>query len=319
VTTAETRAERLVRWYPAAWRERYGEEFAAMLADDIAERPRSVRRTANVAVSGLTARLSVVGLAAGPIRDPQLTLITTGVAIALFAALATSLWAQLAAGGHLTSLDSPAARCGSVVLTVSLAGLAVLALLALLPVVGVVGRAVWRRQARGVAVPSLAIACGTTALGMGGHHMATHWTALAGSGTGTTHIPNGAASFAWAETFGISTFWAHPSMLLALPATRIAWLIGSPLLLIAVVVAFAVLLRRVDLPAPVVRLHGQLARLAVWCTWPMLCVATWWVLASQHDANIHLRAGTLDLAMVGVMTIALAAAAGASDRLPRQA
>src|SRR5262249_59736963 len=44
VSDATRRAERLVRWYPAAWRARYAEEFVELLASDIAERPLSRQR-----------------------------------------------------------------------------------------------------------------------------------------------------------------------------------------------------------------------------------------------------------------------------------
>jgi len=33
--------------------------------------------------------------------------------------------------------------------------------------------------------------------------------------------------------------------------------------------------------------------------------AATWVIGSQHDANAHLRAGTLDLALIAAMTLAL--------------
>jgi hypothetical protein len=47
---ADDRARRLLRWYPGLWRVRYGAEFAELLASELAERPRSARLTANVAV-----------------------------------------------------------------------------------------------------------------------------------------------------------------------------------------------------------------------------------------------------------------------------
>jgi hypothetical protein len=53
---ADRRARRLLRWYPKAWRLRYGEEFTQLLIDDISERPRSWHRTLDVARSGLTTR-----------------------------------------------------------------------------------------------------------------------------------------------------------------------------------------------------------------------------------------------------------------------
>ena len=45
---AGARAARLLRWYPEAWRSRYGEEFTELLIADIAERPRARSRTADV-------------------------------------------------------------------------------------------------------------------------------------------------------------------------------------------------------------------------------------------------------------------------------
>ena len=51
------RAEGYLRWYPAAWRERYGDEFVAHLEDELAEQPFSATRGLNIVVHGVTARL----------------------------------------------------------------------------------------------------------------------------------------------------------------------------------------------------------------------------------------------------------------------
>jgi hypothetical protein len=40
--TPAERAGRLLRWYPRAWRDRYGEEFTELLISDIEERPREI-------------------------------------------------------------------------------------------------------------------------------------------------------------------------------------------------------------------------------------------------------------------------------------
>ena len=60
---AARRASRLLRWYPAAWRSRYGEEFAELLIADISERPRSRTRTADVVRGGIVARLGTAACA----------------------------------------------------------------------------------------------------------------------------------------------------------------------------------------------------------------------------------------------------------------
>jgi hypothetical protein len=57
--TAERRALRLLRWYPKAWRLRYGGEFTQLLIDHMAERPRSWQRTLDVARCGLAARTAL--------------------------------------------------------------------------------------------------------------------------------------------------------------------------------------------------------------------------------------------------------------------
>ena len=56
------RAARLLRWYPRDWRARYGEEFTELLIADLAERPRSAARTADVIRGGIVARLTDAGL-----------------------------------------------------------------------------------------------------------------------------------------------------------------------------------------------------------------------------------------------------------------
>jgi hypothetical protein len=55
----ERRARRLLRWYPEAWRRRYGEEFVELLIADIEERPRSRRRTLDLALRGLALRAAL--------------------------------------------------------------------------------------------------------------------------------------------------------------------------------------------------------------------------------------------------------------------
>jgi hypothetical protein len=53
---------RLLRWYPPAWRERYGEEFVALLDDDLAGREPSVAFRLRVAASGVHQRARGAGL-----------------------------------------------------------------------------------------------------------------------------------------------------------------------------------------------------------------------------------------------------------------
>ena len=52
----ETRARSYLRWYPATWRSRYGEEFVAHLEAEIEERPSSLARTMNIVSHAIGAR-----------------------------------------------------------------------------------------------------------------------------------------------------------------------------------------------------------------------------------------------------------------------
>jgi len=54
----ERRVTRLLRWYPADWRTRYGDEMAALLHDTIAEGRGGPQLSLNVAKEGLAARLA---------------------------------------------------------------------------------------------------------------------------------------------------------------------------------------------------------------------------------------------------------------------
>ncbi len=57
------RLERLVRWYPPRWRERYGDEFLALCEDVVGDRSPSMRFRVSVAVAGLRERAFECGLA----------------------------------------------------------------------------------------------------------------------------------------------------------------------------------------------------------------------------------------------------------------
>jgi hypothetical protein len=50
------RATGYLRWYPSAWRVRYGEEFVAHLEAELEERPLSYIRGINIVLHGITAR-----------------------------------------------------------------------------------------------------------------------------------------------------------------------------------------------------------------------------------------------------------------------
>jgi hypothetical protein len=52
----------LLRWYPTRWRARYGDEFTAMIEDDLGGRPPTLRYQWSIARSGLSERLREAGM-----------------------------------------------------------------------------------------------------------------------------------------------------------------------------------------------------------------------------------------------------------------
>jgi hypothetical protein len=298
MTGAEIRAHALLRCYPRAWRDRYGDEFAALLADDLAERPRSLRRDLDVLRCGVTARR-----AAG---RPSIAL----AASLVFVAAATSIWTQLARGTVNTRPDSGAVTLGLV--TLSLFGVAIVVAVAA-GTAELLAAAVRTIRAGGVhrlLRPAAMTVAGAAALVTGAIDVGSH-AQVAASHPG---LIAGAARWTSAATESISTYWIHPDRLLALPTSELAWMLASPVAAIACCRGLLGLVARTDL---VHTIHHTGRRLAAAAMLPALVTAATWVLGSQHDPNASLRAGSIDLALVAAMTVAVLTIEAATSR-PRR-
>ncbi|MDQ1685762.1 MAG: hypothetical protein QOC82_2499 [Frankiaceae bacterium] len=299
----EARAQRLLRAYPRIWRQRYGDEFAALLTDDIAERPRCWRRDLNVVRSGLTARIAAAGLGSGPVRDSSATAATVLAAMFVFVAGAMSIWTQLVSGSIGTGPDSPAVTLGLV--TLSGCGLAVVALAvaAAGSLVKATVRSIRAGHGRRHARSIFTTIAGATTFGAGAALMSAHAHGSA--------LP---ARWTWAATESISTYWIHPGRLLALPAPEIAWMVASPLALIA---CWRGLVSLAATTGVTNTWHRLARRTANGVLVPALIAATTWVLGSQHSPQASLRAGSLDLALIAAMTAAVLTISAATRRHER--
>jgi hypothetical protein len=154
------RALRLLRWYPSAWRERYGEEFVDHMEQEFSDRTIDVRRTLNVAYKGLVARLGDIGLSkteASADARQRAAFGTSFVLTALVAVFALSFWSRAmmlwnSPGGPRASVPDTVAIGAQTVMV----GLMLLTLMAVLMVVGFnVVRQLVRGPLRPLAVPSL--------------------------------------------------------------------------------------------------------------------------------------------------------------------
>ncbi|HEX4430724.1 MAG TPA: hypothetical protein VHZ96_15750 [Frankiaceae bacterium] len=278
------------------WRERYGEELAALLLDDFADRQRSLRRDLDVVRAGLGARLVAGGLARGPVRSPAAARAITTAALVGFVASALSIWAQLADGWLTSPRDSVSAPVSFVALTIGLGGLLALSVALLLRLAVAVGRAFRSSGATLLARPLLVLVAGVAGLTVGLRLTSPYWP-----GARLAHHDGMLAPVArigWAATETISTFWLHPTRLLTLPTGELAWMVACPVAVTGLVWSLVRLARVSDLrPARLPHVDAATRAAVLLC----LIAASAWVVGSQHAADANYRAGTLDLVLIAVM------------------
>jgi len=223
---AATRAKRLLRCYPRAWRARYGEEFTQLLIDDMSERPRSLTRTADVVRTGLLARVASTGLAGDTLRPEQQIrsgLAAVGYALIAFLAFGVAIWSQLTIGWQWSAPAAPATRASMLVMSAVILVFAVLALLAAIPLVCTLCRMLAQRRASGLIAPVIAIVIGAVVLVVGSIHFGHGWPGTGGHPwAGRDVVPVAVARFCWAATLWITSYWAHPGALASFPTSEIA-------------------------------------------------------------------------------------------------
>jgi hypothetical protein len=303
------RARRLLRWYPRAWRVRYGEEFAELLAAELAERGPWWQRSANVAVSGLRARLAGAGLAGHPLdagaaaRAGKATVATCGAAAGLAGA---TMWAQLAVGLQWSVPPDRGITLAMDLMSAALLLLAMLALLAAAPVAWTAFATAVRGHGRQFRWPAVLVTAGLLVLVVGGRHFENGWP-----GTGghlLVHqglVPAGVAAFGWATTMWITSYWVHPAALAAFPVTQLGWMLVSPAATGCVLTGAVKLLRRVELSPRAFRYQTLVANLAWGGLAAFLTGALSWLLSAGGRSAPLLRAGAIDRAGFAVLALAV--------------
>jgi hypothetical protein len=306
------RGEKLLRWYPAEWRARYGDEFGELLAAEIAEQPRSFRRSVDVAVGGIMARLADAGLAGTTIKpseQPRRSLATFGCALTVFLAFAASIWSQLIIARRSSEPTTSATHKAIVIMSIALFSCVAAALIGAMPVAWKAAVTLARRRVPELRRPALLFLTGTAVLIAGGLHFRTGW---AGSGTTPwTHQAmglGGAGALMWASTLAVSAYWAHPTILLSFPPSEIAWMVVSPAALIVAVTGAAQTVRRLDLSGRLLRFANGTARVALAALGLFMFGAFTWIVDGGPGPNNLFQPGTVDLLAMAVMTATLALA-----------
>lgn len=346
MSVPEERAARLLRWYPRAWRSRYGAEFTELLISDISERPRSVERALDVIRGGLVARLTAAGLAGCPLpsspvggatpqlryRQASVSLSSLACVLAVFALAGAAPWSELVIDRQAMSPRQPPAApllLVTSILSVAMLALLTLAALATLPVLATVAA---RMVRAGSGVPSGGAGHGTDRdalvrpaaillvcvafLFIGGRHFGNGWPGTGGQGS---FVPAGLAAFTWAASLSVSAYWAHPASFFGqFPAAEVGWMAVSPLVLAAAVFAAALLIRRAGLSPRVLAFEVRLAAAACAVMAVVLGAAAWWVATGGGvPAGEPFHPGLIDLACTTALALALPVAAQAT-RLARR-
>jgi hypothetical protein len=214
LTAATRHARRLLRWYPAAWRERYGDEFVDLMEQEVTDNPKSSGRTLNIAYKGASARLSelgVVGVTVNPRNQTTAVIASTFFVATAFLAIAVDTWSGAMLTWNLGRQASLPVTFGAGALTALTAVIA----LALIAIFGILtwlsARRIGQRQAKGLIGPwSLILVM--MAFIIYSVHNALHFV-IARGGIQWTNAGEAVKQLAGASSAVISTItrtWVHP-------------------------------------------------------------------------------------------------------------
>ena len=304
MSSPTNRATRLVRWYPAAWRVRYAEEFVELLAADIAERPLSWRRTVDIARNGLAARLGRGGLVHGlePGRRAQASMASLASATGAFLIVGIAMWSQLAIGWQWSRPATQGTAVAVVLMTYLVVAFALLAVLAAVPYAWACARRLLYGEARGILLPLFLLGLAAAGMMIGARHFATGWPGTGGHPWVHQHlVPRSLAAPAWASTLSITSYWAHPAALRGFPASEVAWMTASPAALVCLIVAAGQLVRRVELSPRTLRFELALARLGCVAMIGFVVAPCLWIAGGGAGPRNLFHIGAIDLVDLAVM------------------
>jgi hypothetical protein len=306
------RASRLLRWYPKAWRSRYGEEFAELLIADICERPRSRTRTADVARGGIVARLATAGLCGCTLEasaQARASLTSLGCCAAVFAGFGAAMWSQLTIGWQWSKPDTAATTVAMVMMSAAMLAFGVLIVAAAAPVLWSAGSRLARGRRPGLFGPAALVVACAVIMFVGGRHFGNGWPGTGGHPWARQGlVPGGVAAFSWASTLSVSAYWAHPSALASFPAAELAWMALSPLAMTGLVAGAVMLVRRAELSARVLDFEIRLGTAACAAMAVFLGGCFAWIVDGGPGPRNLFHAGAIDSAAAVVMTVAFVAA-----------
>jgi hypothetical protein len=312
------RAERQLRWYPREWRARYGDEFTELLVAELEERPRSLRRSVDLARSGLTARLAAAGLGGQPLETEgsgRRSLATLAAALSIFSVVAIALWAQLAIGWQWAPPATPATSLAMVVMSLGILVVGALCLLAIVPVAWLAVRSLAARWRQVLGPMSLVVGC-LVVLVVGTHHFANGWPGTRGhpwSDQGM--VPGGVAAYAWASTLFVTSYWLHPAALARFSGGEVAWMLVSPVAVGALIVGATRIVRRIDVPPRLIRYERTIGLLAAVTTAIFFTGAALWVVDGSPGPRNLFHIGSIDIVELAALALLVVVTGRAAGRV----
>jgi len=165
-STETRRAKRLLNWYPKAWRERYGGEFVDHLEQEFVDNPTDFRRSLNIAVKGMVARMGDFGFSRTPLSTEGQTraaLATSFALMALSSILVVNFWSRAMLNWSARTYHPIPVSVTTGILSVVAAVMMLVLMAILLIVVVSVVRQFLRRRGRTLVGP-LILALGSGAL-----------------------------------------------------------------------------------------------------------------------------------------------------------
>jgi hypothetical protein len=302
----------LVRIYPEAWRDRYGDEFTELLISEFEEEPTSFRRTANVVVTGSMTRLvpsGLVGQGLQPTEQIRASVVSLGCALAAFLAFGIAMWSQLTIGWQWSRPDTIGTTTAMIVTSATMMIFCALGLLAAAPIAWSVLMRFARRDGRTLLRPTLLFLAGSTLLIIGARHFGNGWPGTGGHPWADQGIvPGGMAAFTWASTLSVSAYWMHPGALSSFPTSEVAWMAISPIAIVCVVLGAASTVRRLELSPEVLRYESRLGSIASFAMIAFLTGCFFWIVDGGTGPRDLFHIGAIDIVEVVVMGLALAVA-----------
>jgi hypothetical protein len=236
----------------------------------------------------------------------------------VFLAFGVAMWSQLTVGWQWSRPGTTPTTAAVIVMSLVMVLFVSLTVLAAIPIAATVISRLVGGHRRGLTGPSALFLAGGALLVVGSRHFANGWPGTGGHPW--VHqglVPGGVAAFSWAATLSVSSYWAHPTALLAFPGVEVAWMAVSPLAMTCLAVGAAKSVRRLDLSPRVLRYEARLAGMAALGMVVFLGAACGWVLDGGPAPRNLFHAGAIDGVGLAVMAATLAIAARAVSRARR--